>query len=64
MADVDSEVGEPDVHQKVMLEMVGVRTQMDMLNGGKGDSIATGNGASRATGFEESVGAWCVKYEL
>jgi hypothetical protein len=60
LADIDSEVGEPDGQQKVVLEMVDARAKMDMMNGGKGDSMVAGSGASRATGFEGSVGASTV----
>ena len=52
LEDVDSEVEELDGQQKVVLEMVDARTQMDMINEGKEDSMAAGSGASRATGFK------------
>ena len=60
LADVDSEVGEPDSQQNMVLEMVDARAQLDMLIETKGYSMATGSSASRAAGFEGSVGASTV----
>ena len=60
LADVDSEAGEPEGQQKVVIEMVDARSQMNMMNEGQGESMVAGSSASRATGFEGYVGASTV----
>ena len=46
----------PEGHQTVVIEMADART-LELFNKGKGDSMVAGSGASRRTGYEESVGA-------